>query len=77
MVKYLVETKEDANRMLRVAWAIAKGRIYKPYESAVKDLLDFRDSLKESGFWWQAQRVEKAFHYLVKVRSQDLKGGSL
>lgn len=68
MVRYPVRSKEDANRMLRVAWAIAKGRIWKPYESAVKDLLDFRDSLLEAGFWWQARRVEKAFHYFVKVR---------
>jgi len=68
VVKPLVESKDDANRVLRVAWAIAKGRIWKPYTSAVKDLLDFRDALKEAGFWWQAQRVEKAFHYMVKVR---------
>lgn len=68
MAKPIVRSKEDANLILRVAWKIAKGEIWKPYESAVRDLLDFRDALREAGFWWQAQRVEKAFHYMVKVR---------
>lgn len=68
MVKPVVRSKEDANELLRLAWAIATGRIWKPYRCAVKDLLDFRDALRESGYWWQAQRVEKAFHYMVRVR---------
>jgi len=72
MVKPIIRSKEDANRVLRLAWAIAKGRIQKPYKNAVKDLLDFRDALKESGFWWQAERVEKALHYLMKVHYSDL-----
>lgn len=70
MVKPLISTKEEANRVLRLAWKIAKGELWKPYENAVRDLLDFRDALREAGFWWQAQRVEKAFHYFVKVRGK-------
>lgn len=68
MVKPEISTVEEANELLRLAWAIATGRIWKPYRSALRELLDIRDALRESGYWWQSQRVEKAFHYMIKVR---------
>ena len=67
MGKYDVRDKNDANRLLRIAWSIAKCRVRKPYRSAVKELLDIRDSLRDAGFWWQANRVEGALHYFIKV----------
>ncbi len=65
--KYDVRDKNDANQLLHLAWSIAKGRVHKPYRSAVRELLDIRDSLRDAGFWWQANRVEGALHYFIKV----------
>ena len=67
MVRYDVGSKDDANRLLRLAWSIARGRVKKPYRSAVRELLDIRDSLRDAGYWWQAERVEGALHYFMKV----------
>ena len=71
MVRYDVRDKNDANQLLRLAWAIAKCRVRKPYHSAVRELLDIRDSLLFAGFWWQANRVEGALHYFIKVHHNN------
>lgn len=62
--KYLnIKNKDSANSRLRWAIKILKGEAYLARSKVIlSHVLEEKDSLEASGWWWQAERLDNFIH---------------